>query len=50
MIQETLGVNTRVKLGPLKLPNGSTYEGEYLRGLKDGYGTLVYADGSKYIG
>ena len=43
-------MNSRVKLGPLKLPNGSTYEGEYLRGMKDGYGTLVYADGSKYIG
>lgn len=49
-IQATLNQNKRVKLGPLKLPNGSTYDGEYYRGVKDGYGTLVYADGSKYIG
>ena len=49
-IQNTLSVNHRVKLGPLKLPNGSTYEGEYYKGVKDGYGALIYADGSKYDG
>jgi len=27
-----------------------SYEGNFLEGKKDGYGTLDYADGSKYVG
>ena len=40
----------RVKLGPIKLDDGSVYEGEWLNGKKDGFGILLLNDGSRYEG
>lgn len=38
------------RFGPYKYPDGSTYEGQYLRGHRCGFGTSVFKDGSSYNG
>jgi len=41
----------RWKLGKaIMLKNGSKYDGELLNGMKDGQGTQIWKDGSKYEG
>ena len=40
----------RAKPGPIKLPDGAIYEGEWLNGKKDGYGILQKRDGLRYEG
>lgn len=30
--------------------HGGTYEGERVEGVKQGQGTFIYTDGSKYVG
>ena len=42
--------NVRVTMGPIQLPDGSVYEGQWMNGMKDGQGTLVSAHGSRYDG
>ena len=37
-------------LGPYEYPDGSTYEGQFRYGLRNGWGKCVYADGSVYEG
>ena len=34
------------KLGPYKYKDGSTYEGQFRSGLRTGWGTVVFPDGS----
>ena len=38
------------KLGPIELDNGINYEGEWKNAMREGQGTQIWADGSKYIG
>ena len=40
----------RVVKGPITLKNGATYTGQWLSGLRDGYGTQLWPDGSRYEG
>lgn len=42
--------NRGIELGPYKYHDGSTYLGEYLNGLKHGFGEMVWVDGSIYQG
>ena len=32
------------------LKNGDVYEGEYVKGKREGYGTYMFPDGEKYEG
>ena len=36
--------------GPITLKNGSIYEGEWLNGMRDGYGVHQWLDGACYKG
>jgi len=38
------------KLGLVSLDNGITYQGEWRNGMREGLGTQIWLDGSKYIG
>lgn len=40
----------RVTKGPYTLKNGATYTGQWLDGMRDGYGTQLWPDGSRYEG
>ena len=40
----------RVTKGPYTLKNGATYTGQWLEGMRDGYGTQLWPDGSRYEG
>lgn len=40
----------RESLRPMTLPSGAIYTGQWLNGMKDGYGHQVWPDGSKYEG
>ncbi len=40
----------RVTKGPHTLRNGATYTGQWLDGMRDGIGTQLWPDGSRYEG
>lgn len=40
----------RVNKGPFTLRNGATYTGQWLDGQRDGIGTQLWPDGSRYEG
>lgn len=40
----------RVTKGPMTLKNGATYQGQWMSGLRDGYGVQLWPDGSRYEG
>lgn len=40
----------RVTKGPYTLRNGATYTGQWLDGMRDGIGTQLWPDGSRYEG
>lgn len=40
----------RVTRGPYTMKNGATYTGQWLNNMRDGYGTQMWPDGSKYEG
>lgn len=40
----------RVTKGSVTLKNGATYQGQWLNGQRDGYGTQLWPDGSRYEG
>ena len=42
--------DTRVKLGKIRMDNGSIYEGEWLHGLPNGSGVMNWQNGSIYAG
>ena len=44
------GAPQRESLPPMTLPSGAIYTGQWLNGMKDGYGHQVWPDGSKYEG
>ena len=39
-----------MKLGAIHFANGTTYEGEWMQGLKSGKGNQYWPDGSVYSG
>ena len=43
-------VDQRIKKGPFTLKNGAVYTGEWMNGMRDGYGSQVWPDSSKYEG
>lgn len=43
-------VNDYPTIGPIFYDDGSTYNGQFLKGQKCGYGELVFPDGSFYMG
>ncbi len=40
----------RDKAGPYTYENGIVYTGEWLDGMKDGYGEQIWPDGTRYEG
>ena len=40
----------RESLPPMTLPSGAIFTGQWLNGMKDGYGHQRWPDGSKYEG
>ena len=40
----------RVGLGHLEIPNGSTYDGSFSKGLPNGIGVMRFPDSSRYEG
>lgn len=36
--------------GMYKWANGDMYQGTFKRGMRDGFGTMTFSDGSKYVG
>ena len=50
LIQSTVQCQEYMTLGPVELDNGITYEGEWKDAMREGMGTQVWADGSKYVG
>ena len=40
--------STRIKVGKIRLENGTIYEGEWLKGVRSGKGTLTWPNGAKY--
>ena len=36
--------------GKLTLPDGSSYDGEWINNRKEGKGTFIWSDGTKYSG
>jgi len=47
---EEVDENGRTTKGPVTLKNGATYQGQWMNGLRDGYGVQMWPDGSKYEG
>jgi hypothetical protein len=47
MLEES---DSRMKQGPITLPSGAVYSGEWRGGMRDGEGTQEWPDGSKYVG
>jgi hypothetical protein len=43
-----LNCSTRTRFGPITLDRGAVYEGDWLMGLRDGYGIQKWSDGSMY--
>jgi hypothetical protein len=50
MFDTTLETLENGVIGTLIKPNGATYEGTFVHGLKHGKGTQIYPDGTKYDG
>lgn len=50
MIQSTFKGEEVTKLEAVQLDNGITYKGQWKNGMREGQGTQVWADGSKYEG
>lgn len=50
LINSTKGSTNKIKLPEVLLENGSTYTGEWVNGLRQGEGKLLYTDGSIYEG
>ncbi len=50
LIQSTVGSNVRKELPAVTLENGAVYIGEWKNGQRDGKGTQIWPDGSKYEG
>ena len=40
----------RVGLGHLEIPNGSTFDGSFSKGLPNGIGIMTFPDSSRYEG
>ena len=40
----------RIKKGPITMKNGATYDGQWLNNMRDGVGTQLWPDGSRYEG
>lgn len=40
----------RSGMGHLELPNGATYDGQFLKGLPNGVGVMRFTDSSRYEG
>ena len=49
MLKASAGDGREVR-GPVQLESGAVYEGEWLDGVRDGYGRQEWPDGSKYEG
>ena len=47
---DQVDANGRVTKGPLTLKNGATYTGQWLQNMRDGVGSQLWPDGSKYDG
>ena len=47
---EEVDENGRVIRGPCTLKNGAVYSGQWLNGIRDGYGSQMWPDGSRYEG
>ena len=37
-------------MGHLEIPNGSTYDGQFVKGLPNGVGVMRFTDSSRYEG
>ena len=37
-------------MGHLELPNGATYDGQFMKGLPNGVGVMRFTDSSRYEG
>ena len=40
----------RCGMGHLELPNGATYDGQFMKGLPNGVGVMRFTDSSRYEG
>lgn len=47
---EQMDDNGRITRGPVTLKNGAVYTGQWLNGVRDGFGSQMWPDGSKYEG
>ena len=47
---EEVDENGRVTRGPVTLKNGAIYTGQWLNGVRDGFGSQMWPDGSRYEG
>jgi hypothetical protein len=47
---EQVDENGRITKGPFTLKNGAVYTGQWLMGMRDGFGTQLWPDGSRYEG
>jgi hypothetical protein len=45
-----MNITAIMKLPPVELDNGITYEGGWKEAMREGTGTQAWADGSKYVG
>lgn len=49
LYDQTISSSERIKLPPIELTDG-VYEGEWLKGKREGKGTMKWADGAHYDG
>jgi hypothetical protein len=47
---EQVDENGRITKGPFTLKNGAVYTGQWMMGMRDGFGTQLWPDGSRYEG
>lgn len=47
---EQMDDDGRITRGPVTLKNGAVYTGQWLNGVRDGFGSQMWPDGSKYEG
>ena len=45
-----MGVANPIKLPPILMDTGATYEGEWKDGVREGTGIQIWTDGSRYTG
>ena len=48
--EEQIDKNGRITKGPFTLKNGAVYTGQWLNSMRDGFGTQLWPDGSRYEG